>query len=387
MNFRKTIPVIMLALCLAACTNQITENVQTNITTAVSSETILTEETTTVMNVEIACTLYEPEDSGKSDRTYVELSDNTPFFSCEYIQTGLVSADTFSDKALIEMAQNALLSSEVYTELYNEVKERQPDKEPTIKIGCSKVLAYDLDGNGSDEYAFLFCFSPDFDNEDEEMMQNVWGAIDPNTPCAIVLYGDNGIFYTNNQKYAVNAELYILNYGSFAQFVVDGGVSNNSSLADYFSFYDGSFELKLREFRKYEILDNVFLFQTMAQATNSWIIVWDDDIKAYVTPEAVTVPDEERDVIFEALPLNKEEKEKYSNFNICIIANYFYSLYNEYGVVRTFIKDENDYFAAYEFSIPYYGIGERLTRYNDQFEIPFAKNIEYKNILEKIKES
>lgn len=113
MNFRKTIPAIMLTLCLAACTNQTTENVQTNMTTAVSSKTILTEETTTVMNVEIACTLYEPEDSEKSDRTYVELSDNTPFFSCEYKQTGLVSAETFSDKALIEMAQNALLSSEV----------------------------------------------------------------------------------------------------------------------------------------------------------------------------------------------------------------------------------------------------------------------------------
>lgn len=219
------------------------------------------------------------------------------------------------------------------------------------------------------------------------MIQNVWGAIDPNTPCAIVLYGDNGIFYTNNQKYAVNAELYILNYSSFAQFVVDGGVSNNSSLADYFSFYDGSFEHKLREFRKYEILDNVFLFQTMAQATNSWIIVWDDEVRAYVTPEAVTVPDEERDVIFEALPLNKEEKEKYSNSNICIIANYFYSLYNEYGAVRTFIQDENGDFASYEFSIPYYGIGERLTRYNDPFEITFAKNLKYKNILKKIKES
>lgn len=51
--------------CFAACTNQTTENVQTNITTAVSSETVLTEETTTVMNVEIACTLYEPEDSEK----------------------------------------------------------------------------------------------------------------------------------------------------------------------------------------------------------------------------------------------------------------------------------------------------------------------------------
>lgn len=397
MTLKKIIPAVMLAICLAACADQTDEAVQTDITAAVSSkavsETVSVEETieknteTSVIITAETAPLYELDESRKTDRTYAEISDDTPFFSCGYEQTGLVSAEDFADKALIESAKEALLSSEVYTELCSEAKERQPDKEPAIAVGCSKVLAFDLDGNGLDEYAFLFLLSPDYDNADEENIQNVLGAIDPNTPYVIVLYGDNGEFYTNGQKYAVNAELYILNYGSFAQFVVDGGVSNNSSCADYFSFYDGKFELELREFRKYEILDNAFLCQTMAQASNSWIIVWDDDIKAYVTPEAVTVSDEKRDGIFEALPLDKEEKEKYRDFNICIIADYFYSLYKKDNGVRTFVKDENGDFAVYEYSIPYYGIGERNTRYGDPFEISFAKNLEYKNVLEKIKEN
>ena len=258
MTFKKIIPAVMLALCLAACADQTDENVQTDITAAVSfeavSETVWAEETTTE-----TAPFYEFDESRKADRTYAEISDDTPFFSCGYEQTGLVSAEDFSDKALIERAKEALLYSEVYTELYDEVKSRLPDCEPAIAVGCSKVMAFDLDGNGSDEYAFLFSFEPDFDNNDEEMVQNVWGAIDPNTPYAVVLCGDNGKFYTNSQKYAMNADFYVLNYGSFAQFVVDGGVSNNSSCADYFSYYDGKFELELREFRKYEILDGVFI--------------------------------------------------------------------------------------------------------------------------------
>lgn len=397
MTFKKIIPAVMLAICLAACADQTDEAVRTDITAAVSSEAVseavsaeeMTAERaeTTIITTAETAPLYELDESRKTDRTYAEISDDTPFFSCEYEQTGLVSAGDFADKALIESAKEALLSSEVYTELYDDVKSRLPDREPAIHIGCSKVLAFDLDGNGLDEYAFLFSFEPDFDNNDEEMMMNVWGAIDPNMPYAVVLSGDNGKFYTNSQKYAMNADLYVLNYGGFAQFVVDGGVSNNSSCADYFSYYDGKFELELREFRKYEILDNAFLCQTMAQASNSWIIVWDDDIKAYVTPEAVTVSDEKRDGIFEALPLDKEEKEKYRDFNICIIADYFYSLYKEDNGVRTFVKDENGDFAVYEYSIPYYGIGERNTRYGDPFEISFAKNLEYKNVLEKIKEN
>ena len=387
MKLKKMIPAVVLAICLAACADQTDENVRTDITAAVSSEavseavsadetTVEMVETTIITTAETA-TLYELEESRKADRTYDEISDDTPFFSCGYEQTGLVSAEDFADKALIESAKEALLSSEVYTELYDEVKSRLPDREPAIAVCCSKVMAFDLDGNGSDEYAFLFSFEPDFDNNDEEMVQNVWGAVDPNTPCDVVLCG---------QKYAANADFYILNYGSFAQFVVDGGVSNNSSCADYFSYYDGEFEFELREFRKYEILDGTFLIQTMAQASNAWLIVWDDEIKGYVTPEAVTVSREERDEIFEKLPLDADEKAYFADFNICIIGNYFYSLYNieQYG--KTFIKDENGEFQSFD-GLKGYAVNERIMRYNDPFEIPFAKELDYEKIIEKAKEN
>ena len=395
MTFKKIIPAVMLALFLAACANQTNENVRTDITAAVSSEivsetvsaeeTIAEKEETSVITTAETAPLYELDESRKADRTYAEISDDTPFFSCGYEQTGLVSAENFSDKALIERAKEALLSSEVYIELYDEVKSRLPDREPAIAVCCSKVMSFDLDGNGG-EYAFLFSFEPDFDNTDEEMVMNVWGAIVPNTPYAAVLCGDNGKFYTNSQKYAMNTELYILNYGSFAQFVVDGGVSNNSSCADYFSYYDGKFELELREFRKYEILDGTFLIQTMAQASNAWLIVWDDEIKGYVTPEAVTVSREERDEIFEKLPLDADEKAYFADFNICIIGNYFYLLYNieQYG--KTFIKDENGEFQSFD-GLKGYAVNERIMRYYDPFEIPFAKELDYEKIIETAKEN
>ena len=396
MTFKKIIPAVMLALFLAACANQTNENVRTDITAAVSSkpvsETVSVEETTaekeetSVITTAETAPLYELDESRKTDRTYAEISDDTPFFSCGYEQTGLVPAENFSDKALIERAKEALLSSEVYIELYDEVKSRLPDREPAIAVCCSKVMTFDLDGNGLGEYAFLFSFEPDFDNTDEEMVMNVWGAIVPNTPYAAVLCGDNGKFYTNSQKYAMNTELYILNYGSFAQFVVDGGVSNNSSCADYFSYYDGKFELELREFRKYEILDGTFLIQTMAQASNAWLIVWDDEIKGYVTPEAVTVSREERDEIFEKLPLDADEKAYFADFNICIIGNYFYSLYNieQYG--KTFIKDENGEFQSFD-GLKGYAVNERIMRYYDPCEIPFAKELDYEKIIETAKEN
>lgn len=396
MKLKKMIPAVVLAICLAACADQTDENVRTDITAAVSSdavsETVSAEETTaektetTIITTAETAPLYELDEDRKAERTYAEISDDTSFFSCGYEQTGLVSAEDFSDKALIENAKEALLSSEVYTKLYDDVKSRLPDREPAIHVGCSKVMAFDLDGNGSDEYAFLFSFKPDFDNNDEEMVQNVWGAIDPNTPYAVVLCGDNGKFYTNSRKYAMNADLYVLNYGGFAQFVVDGGVSNNSSCADYFSYYDGKFELELREFRKYAILDGTFLIQTMAQASNAWLIVWDDEIRGYVTPEAVTVSREERDEIFENLPLDADEKAYFADFNICIIGNYFYSLYNTKQYGKTFIKDENGEFQSFD-GLKGYAVNERIMRYNDPFEIPFAKELDYEKIIEKAKEN
>lgn len=385
--------IITVLLSLTACSSQQVGEMQTEtvIATAAPTETAvqtITEpmtETSTVTETtaETTVSLYEFRKHTEENRTYVEITDETPFYSCKYEQTGLVEGKNFSDTALIENAEAALLSSQVYTDLYSEIKERMPDSEPALKTNCTKVISHDLDSDGSNEYAFLFTFTPDFDCTDEEMLQNVWGAINPNTPFGLVLYDSSGNFYTNDQKYAMNSELYILNYGDFAQFVITGGVSNNSSCADFFSYYDGTFEHELREFQAYGIHNNAFLVHTMAQASNAWLIFWNDDIKGYVTPEAVHVSREERDKIFEQLPLNAEERERCKEYNICIIGNKYYSLYGSSLYSITFTK-ENGEFKAIEPFFNYYGINERLFPYTRPFEIPYAVNFDYDKAIKKI---
>lgn len=377
--------------CKASDTDKSTESYTSF--TETSSVTYSTEafsETTEITTLppvhteaETTVSLYEFEKYGEENRTYVEITDDTPFYSCKYEQTGLCDGKDFIDTVLLEKAEAALLSSQVYTNLYNEVKKRMPDDEPAIDINCAKVLAYDLDDNGADEYAFLFTFAPDFNCTDEIMLQNVWGAIDPNTPFGLVLCDSREAFYTNDIKYAMDAELYILNYGSFAQFVISGGVSNNSSCADYFSYYDGIFEHELREFRAYDIKDNVFLAHTMAQASNSWLIFWNDDIKGYVTPEAVHVSREERDEIFEQLPLDNEQRERYKEYNICIIGNKYYSLYGEMLHTISFTK-ENGVFVPVEKIQWNDGINERLMPIDREYEIPYAVNFDYDKAIGKI---
>ena len=184
----------------------------------------------------------------------------------------------------------------------------------------------------------------------------------------------------------MDAELYVLNYGSFAQFVISGGVSNNSSCADYFSCYNGIFEHELREFRAYGIQDNAFLVHTMAQASNSWLIFWNDDIKGYVTPEAVHVSREQRDEIFEQLPLNDEERERYKEYNICIIGNKYYSLYGEMLHSISFIKENNE-FVPIEKIQWNDGINERAMPLGREFEIPYAVNFDYDKAIDKINNS
>ncbi|MBQ8826107.1 MAG: hypothetical protein IJ007_03320 [Oscillospiraceae bacterium] len=399
----KYIPFIALTaiLCLTACTSQQVGEVQTEtvIATASPTETTVTSlnervleiseaETATVTETtpETTVSLYEFNKHTEETRTYVEITAETPFYSCKYEQTGLCDGKDFTDTVLLEKAETALLSSQVYTDLYNEIKERMPDAEPALEISCSKVLAYDLDSNGSDEYAFLFTFSPDFDCTDEEMLLNVWGAINPSTPFGLVLCDSGGNFYTNDQKYAMDTELYVLNYGDFAQFVISGGVSNNSSCADFFSYYNGIFELELREFRAYGIQDNAFLVHTMAQASNAWLIFWNDDIKGYVTPEAVHVSREERDKIFEQLPLDNEQREQYKEYNICIIGNKYYSLYGGMLHSISFIK-ENGEFVPIEKIQWNDGVNERKMPLGREFEIPYAVNFDYDKAIDKIRNS
>lgn len=379
----KFILIYLTALCLTACSTSVNEETMTSSVTSLTETYAETTLATTSAEViaETAVSLYEFDKYTDETRTYVEITDETPFYSCKYEQTGLVNGESFNDKALLQQAETVLRSSQVYTELYNEIKQRVPDSEPAFDITCESVFAYDLDGDGTDEYAFLLGYIPNSDCTDDVMLQNVCGAIDPNTPYSLVLCDNKGNCLVSDIRYASNAELCILNYGKFAQFVVSGGVSNNSSCADYFSYYDEQFEHELREFRAYEIQDEAFLLHTMAQASNAWLIFWNDDINGYVTPESVTVSREERDEIFEQLPLTEEEREEYEDFNICIIANKYYSLYAENLYSVTFVKEDGE-FVPIKF-LEYFGLNERKMPMNREFEIPYAVNFDYDSALAK----
>ncbi len=368
------------ALCLTACTTSAYEETIASPVTTITTETPITIADNKVIS-ETAVSLYEFDKYTEENCTYVEITDETPFYSCKYEQTGLVDGVNFTDTALFEQAETALLSSQVYAELYDYIKQCVTDNEPALDVTCESVLAYDLDSNDTDEYAFLFRYAPSSACTDETMLESIWGAISPNIPYSLVLCDSNNKFYVSDIRYASNAELYILNYGKFAQFVVSGGVSNNSSCADYFSYYDGEFELELREFRAYEIQDEGFLLHTMAQASNAWLIFWNDDIKGYVTPEAVQISHEERDEIFEQLPLTDEEREQYEQYNICIIGGKYYSLYGEYLHSVTFVKEDGE-FVPVKF-LEHFGLNERKMPIDREFEIPYAVNFDYDSALEK----
>lgn len=304
---------------------------------------------------------------------FEELSDSTKYYACRYEQTAdYMRGEDFPDKALIDSAREQLLLSDTYKEVYDRAKNNLPDREPLIAAKCSFVYTCDLDSDGLNEYAFLFNLSPDFNGRDDEMAVAVWGAINPNSPYIGVICDSKGNFHVCDERFAMNAEIAVLRYNCFAQFVFFGGVSNNSSLADFYSYYDGEFELELREFNVYGIRDDVFLVQTMAQCFNAWLILWNDDIKGYVTPAAYTLPNSEE--IIEQLPFTDEERKSCEGATVKLVAGKYY-----FAACYCFEKVGEEYVRVHCEEAWNYGIGERHLPIYDPFRIPLA-DIDYDTV-------
>lgn len=312
-------------------------------------------------------------DYTKRLEVFEELSDSTEYYACRYEQTAdYVTGEEFPDKVLINSAREQLLLSYTYKEVYDRAKQELSDSEPLIAVNCDFVYTCDLDSDGSNEYAFLFNLSPDY-NGDNDMATAVWGAIDPNSPYIGVICDSKGNYHVCDQRFAMNARIAVLRYNGFAQFVFFGGVSNNSSLADFYSYYDGEFELELREFNVYGIRDDVFLVQTMAQSPNAWLILWNDDIKGYVTPAAYTLTDS--DEIYEQLPLSTEERENCKGAPVRLIAGKYYCMAG-----YCFEKTDSEFVRVACEEAWNYGLDERHMRYSDPFRIPFA-DIDYDTVV------
>lgn len=307
---------------------------------------------------------------------FQELPDSTKYYACRYEQTAdYMRGEEFPDKALIDSAREQLLLSDTYKAVYDRAKENLPDREPLIAANCDRMYTCDLDSDGLNEYAFLFNIEPDFDNENStpEAVNAVWAATGMNSPYIGVICDSKGNFLVCDERFAMNAEIAVLRYNGFAQFVFFGGVSNNSSLADFYSYYDGEFELELREFNVYGIRDDVFLVQTMAQAPNAWLILWNDDIKGYVTPAAYTLPN--RDEILKQLPLTDDEREYCEGAALKLLAGKYYCVAN-----LCFEKAGEEFVHINCEEAWNYGLDERHLPIYDPFRIPLA-DIDYDTVV------
>ncbi len=307
-----------------------------------------------------------------------EVRDGRSYLGCEYLEPTQLTEQEISPLAL-----DALLCSQAYEEVCAAATENShippqiictpmsccsdTDGDGIMTYGCDIIgdsimaYSYDLNGDGSSEQVILYRLMPDTSVGDETMWSAVWGAIDPNAPYIAVLCSDNGC-YVSDIRYAVNAEVSVLSYGGFAQFVISGGASNNSSHADYFG-YDGEFSLQLREFRKCSIMDGVFLVSTMAQCHNAWLTVWDSAAGGYVSPEAVQLSEQQSAAVKSALNVTDERAVSLlaGEFLLCGDRSYRIS------------DGEAEEFFVYDI----YPLGNRHDRYNQEFTTPRADDISY----------
>ena len=184
----------------------------------------------------------------------------------------------------------------------------------------------------------------------------------------------DGTLSLSDMNYAGNAELYRLRYSGFSHLVISGGLSGNSSCADFFSVNEQGYEHELREFQAYGILDGVFLCQTMVQVSDNWLIFWNEENQCYVTPEAVYLSPEE------SLEISEDFPERLSR-PVTVIGG----IYSEYGGrAYRLIDGKFQPFDGVQTGIQkawYESYGERRTPISREFYIPYVKNFDYQTAL------
>ncbi len=328
---------------------------------------------------------YEWRIKQQKERAYVELSGDMKFYECEYTQDIVVSGEAYADTEAYARAKEFFCGTQAYLdicgeaeEIYKELGGKEPD---SFMVHTTLVQAVDFDFNsdGKEESAFLFSLAPvgELIGKDEAAFQAICCAIDYNAPRYLVLRDCNGAFSLSDINYAGNAELYRLRYRDFSHLVISGGVSNNSSCADFFSAAENGFKHELREFQAYGILDGIFLSQTMAQVSDNWLIFWCKEAGCYVTPEAEYLTPEK------SLEISAEFTEQGLR-PVTIIGG----IYSEYGG-KSYIKKNGSFQPLHKaqtgIQLPWYeSYGERHTPLDREFNIPFVKNFDYERALENI---
>ena len=309
----------------------------------------------------------------------VEISEDAVFYECEYTKDGIVKSGDYPDSELMLRAVEFFGNSDSYKEIYAEAMENYiaqgglPTDKFIVRTAAIEAITFDFNGDGQEESAFLLQIMPDGNGDNDIAFMSICMALDYNAPRYLVLSDSEGNFSVSDTNYAMNAELYRLRYRDFSHLVVTGGVSNNSSCADFYSVEESGFVHKLREFRAYGIVDGVFLNQTMAQASWHWLIFWSEEHNSYLTPAATILNPEE------SLEIQKKFPER-NGHPVMIIGESIYSemASNVYRLINgEFVELETTqtYLNAY---------GERQMGINREYAIPYVTNFNYERALRNV---
>ncbi len=370
---------------LTGCTSSTPQEIiEATTTTAVTTVTTTASETTTTLseNEQFLREEFERYTELQTDslptREYVEITAETKFYECEYTREKVFRPD------YDERVEQAFYNSELYKNLLlqaEEVKENYENAELVVNLSFNEAITCDFDNDGAEERAYLLELSPEFteETESDEASYNVIlfnNLVSPNSNHVLVMENSKGEFIVSDYFYACTGILYELRYNGFSHLVVSGGVSNSSSCADYFSVTDDKFKLELREFRAYDIMGGAFLAQYMAQASNMWLIFWNEENKCYVTPEATYLKGEQID----------ERLSEYSTGYAAVIGNSIYGFVGE--VDNSYILTESGIEFATEKmdngTLWLYNVGERRVNVNAPFYIPYAKDFDYETALKNV---
>ncbi len=309
----------------------------------------------------------------------VEISEDAVFYECKYTKDGVCTPQEYPYNDVLVDALEYFYTTDAYKEIYDKAVENYIAQDGVIKgefLVPAKVveaITYDFNTDGKEETAVLFQIIPDTGSKDEIAFMSICMALDYNAPRYLVFIDSSGKFSISDTNYAMNAELFRLRYNGFSHLVISGGVSNNSSCADFYNVEETGFVHKLREFRAYGIMDGVFLNQTMAQASWSWLIFWSEEHNSYLTPAATILNPEE------SLEIQKKFPES-SGHPVMIIGG---SIYSEMASnVYRLIDDE---FVEIETAETYLNAyGERQMGINREFAIPYVTNFDYERALQNV---
>ncbi|MBQ8614547.1 MAG: hypothetical protein IJ416_10065 [Ruminiclostridium sp.] len=391
---RKIFTILLCLTLLSACKVQTAELTTTaESTTAATTATIKTTTVTETTPVTTKNTRPDMDEywineyerrlknQGK-EREYAELSAETKFYECEYTQDIVLSGESCPNTEKSAGAEKFFLGTQAYLDIYAEALEYYKELGGAdidgFTVGAKLVqsVTFDFNNDGREESAFLFSLSPadSMQTADEAAFMAICCAIDYNAPRYLVLMDADGDFTLSDMNYAGNAELYRLRYSSFSHLVISGGLSNNSSCADFFSVNEQGYEHELREFQAYGILDGVFLCQTMVQVSDNWLIFWNEENQCYVTPEAVYLSPEE------SLEISADFPERLSR-PVTVIGG----IYSEYGGrAYRLIDGKFQPFDGVQTGLQkawYESYGERKNPISREFHIPYVKNFDYQTAL------